>query len=448
MRVKGSAPKAGASAVALYERIRSRIADGTYRSGQALPKTRYFVLTEYCSNDTVRDAIRLLEKEGLVHKQRRRWVVGPPVPIHPRSVRFDDRPVVLILSTDLGYHSLLFEVNYAQFSAPFINELKSRFIEYRVAFNDWDMPVEAPFPVGREGILSLVNSLGRRYQGTLVMVHATTSPQLPDQLSWLCQFDKPVVWLDPDCKAPQWDRRAVARPNFFRGYSDERRAMDLVIDQLYEAGHRKVGFPLYGPYVDGAYFLRERIERARQCVDEHGYDIEIIVPPVRPEPWDTWVDTTDRDIFQALAGIRSGLSSKHPDLRGARFERLFGRELLSRTPTLSALLSDPKLTAIIAGNEWLAITYYYWLTRAGISIPRDLSIVGFDNYRRFMQHPSATLDLKLDELGYLAAHLFIGDVPIRRDRRGNVAARPEFIDRGAIGPARTGKAGLLARFRK
>jgi DNA-binding LacI/PurR family transcriptional regulator len=271
------------------------------------------------------------------------------------------------------------------------------------------------------------------------MVHATTTPALPEQLSWLCQFKKPVVWLDMDSKAPQWNRKKIGRSNFFRCHSDEQKAVGLAVDYLHAAGHRTVGFPKYIPYTHLTFFVDERIAHARNRIASQGYDMEIVVPPLAPEPWDNWPDTSDNEIFDVLSDIRIENRKKHAALHGARFEHALGKDLLRRTPTLQTLLAGSQVTAIIAANEWLAITYFYWLKYAGLSIPRDLSIIGFDNHRRFMQHPTATLDLKLDELGYLAAHLLIGDIPVRHDRKGNVAAQPQFIDRGALGPAREGK---------
>ncbi|MBD3390758.1 MAG: GntR family transcriptional regulator [Chitinivibrionales bacterium] len=429
----------GGSATALYERIKKRISDGTYRAGQGLPKTRYFVLTEYCSNDTVCEALRMLEADRLIHKKRRRWMIGPPEPeINVRSPRTADRPVVVLVSTNSSYHDLFFDTHLDQFSAEFFSELNAKEIEYKVAFNDWEYSMRSLFPIGREGTLSLINSLGNRYQGALVMVHATSAVDLPEMLSWLCQFEKPVVWLDMDNKGPGWDRQRITRKNFFRCFSDERRAVNLAVDHLCEAGHKSIGFPKYEPYLRDAYFLEERIQHVRDKIAGDNLELSITVPPVRTEPWEAWHEEFSGISYQALAGIHDTMHQREPAARGARLDAMISDELLGRTPTLRELLTDTDVTAVLAANEWLAINYYYWLTYAGVSIPRDISIVAFDNYRRFMHHPIATVDLKLDELGYLAAHIFSGDIPVRHDRRGNIPARPVFVDRGSLGPPRTG----------
>ena len=48
----------------------------------------------------------------------------------------------------------------------------------------------------------------------------------------------------------------------------------------------------------------------------------------------------------------------------------------------------------------------------------------------------SSVDLNLDDLGYAAAHLLIGDVPVKADRLGNIAIQPTLIDRGSVGRPR------------
>jgi DNA-binding LacI/PurR family transcriptional regulator len=102
-------------------------------------------------------------------------------------------------------------------------------------------------------------------------------------------------------------------------------------------------------------------------------------------------------------------------------------------------------------NQKLAVNYYYWLKNVGVSIPEDISLVSFDNIPILGPHPISSVDFRRNAIGYSAAHLFIRDIPVKADRRGNIGARPEFLDRGSLAAPRKRKlslAGAKARGKK
>jgi DNA-binding LacI/PurR family transcriptional regulator/DNA-binding GntR family transcriptional regulator len=437
---RGEVAHAGSSSsIALYRKIKDAIVEGSYRAGQSLPKVKYFVLTEHYSNDTVCEALRILEKENLIHKEGRRWAVGPRrADIRARGGLSADSPVVIVFSSNVGHHNILFDQHLEPLTSALYTELSAGGVGTKVAFEYWDKQVAAPFPTDRNSLLSLVNALGNRYQGTFANIHATSMTDLPELLDWLCQFKKPVVWLDMDNKGPQFTRSRIARRNYYRLYSDEREAISLSVDRLHELGHREIGIAKYKRYTGHVYFVEERIEHVRNKIISDHLPMTVTVADLWSEPWDEWSDVTDETVFDELAKARTVLQKKNPALKGARFEKELGKLLMKQSRSLTQLLKREKLTAIMAMNEWLGLNYYYWLTHAGVSVPKELSIIGYDNYRRFAHHPVSTIDLKLDDLGYLAAHIFIGDIPVRSDRQGNVPARPVLVDRGSLGPARKG----------
>jgi DNA-binding LacI/PurR family transcriptional regulator len=69
----------------------------------------------------------------------------------------------------------------------------------------------------------------------------------------------------------------------------------------------------------------------------------------------------------------------------------------------------------------------------GLSVPRDVSIISFDNSVECRNFPVSTIDFGFSRLGYRAAHVFIGDIPVKADRYGNVPGICTLVDRGSIG---------------
>jgi LacI family xylobiose transport system transcriptional regulator len=77
-----------------------------------------------------------------------------------------------------------------------------------------------------------------------------------------------------------------------------------------------------------------------------------------------------------------------------------GRELLA--------LADPP-TAIVCGNDLQALGLYEAARQVGVAIPRDLSVVGFDDiqYTRWCGPPMTSVLQPFEEMGRAAARMAI-----------------------------------------
>jgi DNA-binding LacI/PurR family transcriptional regulator len=154
--------------------------------------------------------------------------------------------------------------------------------------------------------------------------------------------------------------------------------------------------------------------------------------------------------FSKSTGIHEVLSAtiKEFDLTGRNPlgehpDRAMVRSLLDKTPSFVNLLRDHAPTALIALNDHMAREYYYWFTAVGLNIPKDFSIISFDNLFASMFFPITTIDFGFERLGYQAAHIIIGDIPIRANRYGNIPGPCTLIDRGSLGPP--GDLGVIRR---
>ena len=150
--------------------------------------------------------------------------------------------------------------------------------------------------------------------------------------------------------------------------------------------------------------------------------------------------TKDNDrTTERLAGIRKGLARQGIELSAAMvtespYSIYDGRKacalLLSR--------NDPMPTAIICGNDILALGAQAECQARGLSVPEDISVVGFDNIE-FSAHanpPLTTIDVPAEEMGktaatYVLASLGGDDVPLHNP------VEVELILRASSGPARS-----------
>jgi DNA-binding LacI/PurR family transcriptional regulator len=119
--------------------------------------------------------------------------------------------------------------------------------------------------------------------------------------------------------------------------------------------------------------------------------------------------TRARDAIERIAGYRAALDSAHlpldPQLECAGdFNEVDG---YTATKTLLALPEPP--TAIFAGNDRQAAGVYRALHEAGMTVPDDMSVVGFDNlpYTEIMNPPLTTVYAPRLELGHTAATMLL-----------------------------------------
>ncbi len=116
-------------------------------------------------------------------------------------------------------------------------------------------------------------------------------------------------------------------------------------------------------------------------------------------------DPSIGDAIDRLAGVKAGLAEAGLGLQDIEvvagpfhedFGYSAGRELLGRRGDF---------TAVFAGADVIAAGLYMALAEAGLCIPDDVSVVGFDDsyHARFMAPPLTTIRQKPDRLGEMAA---------------------------------------------
>lgn len=99
--------------------------------------------------------------------------------------------------------------------------------------------------------------------------------------------------------------------------------------------------------------------------------------------------------------------------------------------------SHPDATVILCGNDVLAAGAVRAAREEGLSVPRDLSIAGFDDIElaRLIDPPLTTVRLPHRRMGQAIARLLLG---LRENPDGgeSVVFAPEIIERSSMGPPR------------
>jgi LacI family transcriptional regulator len=124
--------------------------------------------------------------------------------------------------------------------------------------------------------------------------------------------------------------------------------------------------------------------------------------------------------------------------------KVTGRQDLQLGLRITDLLQlDPRPTAIFATNDIVAIGAWRKLVESGFRIPRDISIMGFDDIEisRFLVPPLTTVAQPYREIGAQAVELLVsllqsGDA--KKPAEKNVILKPTLRIRGSTAPLKKG----------
>ena len=103
------------------------------------------------------------------------------------------------------------------------------------------------------------------------------------------------------------------------------------------------------------------------------------------------------------------------------------------------LLAEQRVTAVLAGNDMIAIGCYAALEDAGLRCPRDVSVVGVNDMplAGWLRPPLTTVAVPQHELGTRAARLLVAHLQNAADAVTRVDLPTHLVVRGSTGPART-----------
>jgi DNA-binding LacI/PurR family transcriptional regulator len=184
--------------------------------------------------------------------------------------------------------------------------------------------------------------------------------------------------------------RTITSPKVDSVTNDDAAGAALAVEHLIELGHRRIAHIDGGPGA-GAQARRRGFARTMRS---HG-----------------------------LAGEARTVRGEYTEEGGAR-----GVEAL--------LASGPRPTAIVAANDLCAIGALDALTRRGLRVPQDISLVGYDNTALAgLRHIDlTTIDQPRHAMGRTAADLLLERLERRRTTPRRVVMAPTLVVRGTTAP--------------
>jgi LacI family transcriptional regulator len=185
---------------------------------------------------------------------------------------------------------------------------------------------------------------------------------------------------------------------------DHDRAASLALEHLAALGHRKIAVLRGHPWTADAEIRWRSIERAAK---EHGLEIPAGLTLQIGDP--------------AVGADAS------PEIH-YREGYLYGKRLLA---------AENGFTAFFAFNDISAIGAIKAFHDAGLRVPEDISVVGFDDIEvaSFHNPGLTTVRQPLQEMGEIAADLLLAWLAGERPEEDFVTVEPELVVRSSTGPA-------------
>lgn len=173
---------------------------------------------------------------------------------------------------------------------------------------------------------------------------------------------------------------------------DDSSAIYHAVQWLIELGHRRIGH-LAGPQTQ--WSSRRRLQAYYRAMQ----DVGIAVEP-------SWVAE-------------------------GRYTLLSGKEAMERL-----LDATPALTAVVSGNDWMAVGAIEAICQRGLRIPEDISLIGFDDIdpAQWVTPPLTTVRQPMRQIGAKAAELLIQQIETGTRAREVILFPAELIVRQSVAP--------------
>jgi len=172
--------------------------------------------------------------------------------------------------------------------------------------------------------------------------------------------------------------------------TDDHAATDLAVEHLISLGHTRIGLAI-GP--------------------------DRFVPAIRK-----------------IAGFREAMARLAPDVD---VEPLIERSLFTVEGGHAAAvrLLDRGCTAVVAGSDLMALGAIRAVRAAGLRVPQDVSVVGYDDSPliAFTDPPLTTLRQPVQGMGEAAVRALVDEIAGEHAPRAEYVFRPELVVRGSTG---------------
>lgn len=417
------------------EDLASRITQGDFRIGEYLPTRKALIFQFRTSGKTINSALNSLEKKGLIHRIGNAFVVGPPT---TKQMRIRDR--VYRLSRESRPTDPIIRQNIRpDFLLSFERELATHGISFSGKFDPRGIIAKtAQTLVDRDAL----GFLQPGYADAWMDKDTKASRRLIDRdIRWISAIRAPTVMFNCGTILDTFpDLSFKPFPAIYPLQIDNRGSGSSIGAYLAMMGHRKIAYFSYstemwnhtrGQGLESGFF--NATARKGKCLFfKADFQKRRLL---RYEPGE------NRGLEDGFNKMVSSLTNDFTFEGNSPISKMAARlmglitvnhQFSVMPPLFERALSDPEITAWVCADPNVAVRSARFLHQKGIRVPRNKSLISFDNNEDLSHRGITGFDMQIERLGYLAAHCLLGDIPIKRGKRGEVVCPGKIIDRGSV----------------
>jgi hypothetical protein len=102
------------------------------------------------------------------------------------------------------------------------------------------------------------------------------------------------------------------------------------------------------------------------------------------------------------------------------------------TPFFEKAIKMKEITAWVGTGFWDTITAAEYLMERRVDIPNEISLFGFSDGGLCTEYGITSFNFMEDKAAYLAAHCILGDIPIKKNRKGYVEYKGQIMVRKSV----------------
>lgn len=376
--------------IAVHDELMQRFQAEDYQIGQRLPTELELTKKLEVSRSTIRQALKLLQLKGIIEKRQGSgtFYLGPngSKSFTPGSPLTLSDPA----QTDNAQKGFIGLVNFNYLGYIYPEIVQG--MEETLAANGYSLAIA---PSNRD-IEKEINSIQRLIsQGVKGLI---IEPSTNLQINESHPISEVIRNLNIPVVATHW---GITNQFVSTVSVDDFIAGRLAAEHLLSLGHRRIGMVMKSDVQSGA----DRLS---------GYKEALLAAGITPK--DEWC---------ARYSNLDEVSDEHPGYGGTK-------QLLE--------IPGPPLTAIFYFNDQTAIEGYQAIHEAGLRIPEDISVIGFDNYQQsaFMSPPLTTFEHPKYDLGRWAAQVLLADMEASSySLRKKIVFEPVLVERASTAPPRS-----------
>jgi DNA-binding transcriptional regulator YhcF (GntR family) len=419
------------------DKIITEIIQGTVKVGEYLPLKKVLAFTYATSTKTIDNAIEILIEKKYIHPDRFRYMIGRPTVSTLRS----SKKHVYILANQRPEGWKFQALHDKSFFQPFELELQKYGVTSLEYLNLWNEPglinkVEEATTAGFLMDFNNISAGTNEPENLLIHFKKTTEVIGKKNLPLIVDSYNDVLRFIPNFKFKPM-------PNLFFIGRDDYEAGEKLGTYLASLGHHKIAYFNIGK----TPWNQERF-KGMECAIKRHFGSRSNVSYFHEESndvyWGADLSTYEstpkeekRRFLDSFSGLFKGYQFKHADpIQGIYpylADRIF-KDIIKKgiTPIFEKALKIKEITAWVGPGPTETIAAKEFLMEQKTNIPDEISLVCFDDNENTMEYGITTYNFMEGKAAYLAAHCLLGDIPIKKNRKGFVEYEGQIMVRKSV----------------